>query len=235
VTWIFSDDGYELRANRDEKFTRAPAAGPRTYGRAGVRFIAPTDGDFGGTWVGVNELGLSLCLLNRVGLPGQTSRGLLVLDLLSSVSIDDASARLLAADVSAYGPFTLAMIERRGRTAVFDWDGREIGARGEPRPPLVSSSFDPAGVQSTRRREFARLADTPAGLDARALESFHESHSDGASAYSPCMHRPDAETVSFSRVRVSMSEVEFYYTPAAPCRGVPGRTVRLPLRCDRNA
>ena len=39
-----------------------------------------------------------------------------------------------------------------------------------------------------------------------------------AHAYSPCMHRADAETVSFSWAVVSPREVRFLYLPVAPCR-----------------
>ena len=153
VTWTRSESGYELLSNRDEKVTRAAALGPRILERGGVRFIAPIDGDFGGTWIGANEFGLSLCLLNGAGPSrGRTSRGLLVLDLLTSVTAAEATERLLAIDPSAYGPFTLLMIERGGRTAVFDSDGSKIGAGRDQRPPLVSSSFDPAGVRCARHQ-----------------------------------------------------------------------------------
>jgi hypothetical protein len=43
------------------------------------------------------------------------------------------------------------------------------------------------------------------------------------------MHRPDAETVSFSRIDVDASEARFYYSPASPCRNVTGDVVTLPL------
>ena len=227
VTWIRSASGYELLSNRDEKRTRAPARRPRILEHGGVRFIAPIDGDCGGTWVGVNEFGLALCLLNGTGpARGRTSRGLLVLDLLTSPSLCAARERVLAIDASAYGPFTLVMIELEARTAVCSSDGSKVRLGGEPQPPLVSSSFDPAGVERARRRELAHV--TTGTLDAPALQRYHQSHGAAPSAYSPCMHRPDAETVSFSRIRVAASEVEFYYTPAAPCRGVPEETVRLP-------
>jgi hypothetical protein len=198
-----------------------------------VRFVAPIDADFGGTWIGANQSGLSFCLLNGIGSSrGRTSRGLLVLDLLNSASAAEAGERVLAINPSEDGPFTLIIIEPGARAAAFQSDGRAVVAGGEPRPPLVSSSFDPAGVQSSRRREFERLAGESAGGD--ALQRFHATHSGGPPAYWPCTHRADAETVSFSRVRVSGQEVEFYYTPAAPCRGIPGQTVRLPLkrRCN---
>src|SRR5262245_12838820 len=87
VSWLHQRDGYILLCNRDERRTRKPASGPRIAGGV-VRYIAPVDGDHGGSWIGVNHLGLTLCLLNRYGKwraePDRdyTSRGLLLTALL---------------------------------------------------------------------------------------------------------------------------------------------------------
>src|ERR1041385_6022801 len=64
-----------------------------------------------------------------------------------------------------------------------------------------------------------------ARVDPTLLYQFHASHGTGmdatADAYSPCMHRDDAETVSFSWVVVTREEVRFLYSPSAPCRCSP--------------
>jgi hypothetical protein len=67
VTWLPRPDGYQLLCNRDERDSRQPALGPRLHEQNGVKYIAPVDGDHGGSWIGTNEFGMSLCLLNRVG------------------------------------------------------------------------------------------------------------------------------------------------------------------------
>ena len=42
------------------------------------------------------------------------------------------------------------------------------------------------------------------------------------------MHRPDAETVSFSRIQVEPGRIRFDYAPHSPCLGLPeGRPVTL--------
>lgn len=51
-----------------------------------MRFIAPEDGDHGGTWIAVNQFSLSVCLLNRyqdsnAARMNHTSHALLLLDL----------------------------------------------------------------------------------------------------------------------------------------------------------
>jgi hypothetical protein len=91
--------------------------------------------------------------------------------------------------------------------------------------PLTSSSFDPCGVRRFRLGEFARRAGMAARVDPALLYQFHASHGTAvdasADAYSPCMHREDAETVSFSWVVVTREEVRFLYSPSAPCQCSP--------------
>src|SRR5947209_18986874 len=88
VSWLRTPQGYQLLCNRDELFARQPAQAPRQSSVNGVRFIAPVDGDFGGTWIAVNEFGLSLCVLNgyrKTGpssQPGFVSRRLLLPELI---------------------------------------------------------------------------------------------------------------------------------------------------------
>src|SRR5271166_4952326 len=95
LSWIRDEDGYQLFFNRDEKLSRKSAMPPRQATRDGVRFLAPVDGDFGGSWIATNEIGVSVCLLNGTNLTGSSggrprkarSRGLLLLDLISSSSV----------------------------------------------------------------------------------------------------------------------------------------------------
>ena len=135
-------------------------------------------------------------------------------------------------DLTPYAPFTLAVLEPGQYTSVMEWDGfeRSIVPYGEPYMPLVSSSFDPDGVQVRRREEFLRRLDAAGKLQASVLFAFHESHGAGKDAYSPCMHRPDARTVSFSWIQVRSDSVEFFYAPDAPCSWSPGQSQTLELR-----
>jgi hypothetical protein len=199
----------------------------------GIRFLAPIDGEAGGTWIGVNEFGVALALLN--GPPGieavpRASRGVLALELLSTRCQAEACERLRHSNLSAFAPFTLAVFDIGVPAVALEWSGEELAVCGEPRAPLVSSSFDWAGVVFSRRREFARMVSASSKLCAGLLSAFHESHAQGPSAYSACMHRPDAQTVSFTRVRVTRSTVTMFYTPAAPCSRLAAEMVVLQCR-----
>jgi hypothetical protein len=234
VSWVHQEDGYQLLCNRDEKRSRAKAAGPEVTVRDGVRFIAPVDGHAGGTWIGANEYGISLCLLN--GRPSAVkregkSRGLLLPELLTAQSQLEALERAWKLDLSTFAPFTLAILEPGHRTGVMIWDGAEklVLPYAEPYMPLISSSFDPEGVEAKRRSEFQRQLRSAGRLNSAVLFDFHESHGLQPDAYSTCMHRQDAETVSFSWIKVTGTNVEFFYSPAAPCQWCPGQKRALPL------
>lgn len=232
VSWVHGNDGYELLCNRDEKRNRLPALGPSVRRASGVRYIAPSDGNAGGSWIAVNEYGLTLALLNRHDAnqtAARLSRGYLTLALADARCIEEAGERIRRADLSRFPGFTLAAFEAGKPCMVFEWDGHDLAAtrNAEHRMPLTSSSFDPEAVTQSRTAEFSRQERTAGHRDANLLADFHRSHNPTPSAYSTCMHRPDAQTVSFTRIRVTGAEVNLFYSPAAPCAAAPGETVRL--------
>jgi uncharacterized protein with NRDE domain len=237
VSWTRTPEGYELFCNRDERHTRRPSAPPVVRERRGVRFAAPIDGDCGGSWIGVNEKGLALCLLNRYEDARGTdevdyrSRGLLLTDLLHCRTISALSARLLSADLSRYRPFTLAALSTREATSIFHWANRRktFDDDAEGSMPLTSSSFRSDDVTNARRQLFRRMVDEAGAVNTTLLREFHKSHAPERGAFSVCMHRADAATVSFSHVSVNERSVEFSYQPLSPCVQQRAVKVELPL------
>jgi hypothetical protein len=237
VSWILDRDGYQLFFNRDEKRTRKEALAPRVAESDGVRYLAPVDGDFGGTWIATNELGLTVGLLNGANLTGSSgagkdrahSRGLLVPELISSPSVAELFERILDADFAAFQPFTLAGVAPGQPAALAEWDGHQKLVRFQPEAcfMLTSSSFDGGRVREARQNEFRALLASRGQVTPQHLMEFHQSHSPTRSAYSTCMHRPDAHTVSFTRIQVSDREAEVFYSPAAPCGRAPGISLKL--------
>lgn len=224
VSWVRSGTAFEVLFNRDERRSRAPAAPVRPGARDGVRFIAPRDGDFGGTWTLANECGVVLCLLNyyqRERPPGAgpfTSRGLLVLDLAAARSATESLERAAGRDLGPFQPFTLLAFDP-GAAALVQWDGaRATGRDLTPDDvPFVSSAFDVDAVRQARRAALDRLR-PGAAIDGGVLEAFHRSHEPCRGPLSPCMHRPEAATQSLSRITVDERAVSFAYTPGRPCR-----------------
>lgn len=220
ASWLIHPDGYELFFNRDESVRRGTAHPPARLALGGVRALAPRDADAGGTWLGVNEHGLALALLNawdaREGLAGARSRGLLVQALLEARDGAAALARLADEDLERYRGFTLALFEPGRAPRARAWDGRAL-AEVEPRSPLCSSSLDRGRAQAERERVYAELLADQPGPSRALLERFHASHVPERGPWSPCMHRADAATVSASQVRVDARAVALRYAAGPPC------------------
>lgn len=230
ASWLIGPEGYDLLFNRDELHTRPIALPPRRGERNGVRFLAPLDPLGGGTWIAANELGLCLFLLNRrpnrEPRAPQASRGLIPLALIDASEIGEIGRRAAALDLGRYRPFTLGAIAPGGPPVVFAWTGDALDVT-DARPPLVSSSVGDDSLFAERRATYPKVL-----LSIRKLLAYQRSHGSGPSAASVCMHREDAQTVSFSRVRVTGSRVRLGYAPGSPCERVPMRWLGLPRKAS---
>lgn len=235
VTWARDGGEYELFCNRDEKLTRLAEVPPRVLHRNGVQYLAPADGDSGGTWIAVNEFGLAFCLLNgysaaALRMRNETrSRGELIPGLADASGAFEAMGRIRRTSLSAFAPFTLVVLEPGFPATLLVWDGLQtlLIPNGDAHLPLTSSSHDPAGVHEYRREEFLRLRRQTGRLHPRMLARFHASHRGSPDAYSTCMHRADAGTVSFTHVKVAGTSVQLQYTPSSPCQPAPGTMLAL--------
>lgn len=233
VTWLRTDEGYELFFNRDERRTRGPAFGPALYESGGVRYVAPLDSDHGGTWTGVNQDGLSLSLLNYYEgwrpLPdarSHRSRGLLLRELLGCRSPAEVRARVSATRLDIYRPFTILILTPGRMASSVRWTGRRTHFdEAAPVLPLTSSSFAPSDVAFVRQEYFRRF--THGGVSAATLLDFHRSHEPARGPYSICMHREDAATVSFSHIKVAGRLIEFSYLSQPPCLPAPPQRITL--------
>ena len=238
MTWFYGAQGSQVFFNRDERRTRRPALPPAVHTRGGRRFVAPLDGDFGGSWLAVNECGLTLALHNAYAdtstappADGYTSRGLLLTSLIELSTAEDVLERLEQDGLRRFRSFLLTVFPVRELPIVASWIGQRLQVRRhvENALPLVSSAFDSAEVQSRRFELFRRMRQESRVAPFELHLAYHASHLPQRGAYSPCMHRPDACTVSFSRIRVEQEQVLFDYAPHSPCRGLPvGPPGRLP-------
>jgi hypothetical protein len=237
VSWLPLEDGYAVCFNRDERHSRAPALPPAPREGGGVRYLAPLDGDFGGTWLAANEFGVTLCLLNRYRVPGYEppahplSRGLLVLELAGSTSAREALTVLEDRPLDRVQPFSLVALEPGQAARVVAWDGVVLTGLTHRCPGLIltSSSVTEPEVGAARRAAFKALEHvTPEGLTA-----LHRSHLPTRGRCSVCMHREDAETRSFSQVTVGADRITLVHVPDAPCRGTPLPPLTLLRRAAR--
>jgi uncharacterized protein with NRDE domain len=222
VSWLHTADGYELFCNRDERKSRPVAWGPRVRYLRGVKFIAPLDAQHGGSWLAVNQFGLTLCLLNLYDAVAQTnrdfiSRGLLLTDLLDSPHVHLVAERLAHAPLASFHPFTLVVSQPRVTPQLYHWNGATLQNTATALPMMTSSSWETANVIAQREALFRERLAGATAPDAALLRRFHQSHEPLVPAAAVCMHRANAATVSFSHIAVTRTAITFAYTPHAPC------------------
>ena len=232
MTWLVTAGGYEIFFNRDERRSRKAASPPAIHLAKGTRYIAPLDGDFGGSWLAVSERGLSLALENgytdlddlaHEPPSGFTSRGLLLTSLIDSRSTEEVVRRLREQDLHLYRSFLLAAFDPDGSGLLASWIRGSLGIEPliDDVMPLVSSSFETSEVRKSRCEVFRRMQREMEGDPVELHLAYHESHLPERGPRSTCMHRPEAHTISFSHIRVEGTEVRFHYVPRSPCRGRP--------------
>ena len=206
VSWVHQPGGYHLLCNRDEKRTRGTAAGPadpdarrRAVHRSGgfrLRRHVDRSQRIRGRGVLI-EPGPGR---RREPQPGaaaaRTGLGALAAECL---------LWLKQLDLHPFAGFSLLLLAPAVPATLAEWDGERltVDPAGDAHMPLTSSSYDAAGVRRARLNEFARHVGPNGRIDSAALYRFHTSHGPSADAYSTCMHRDDAETVSFSWVTVT--------------------------------
>lgn len=207
AVWREADGAaYRLWFNRDEKHARSAETPPRAgLSPAGVRHVSPRDGERGGTWLLLNQHGLTLCVLNDYEAggaePGQRSRGELPLLAADAADAETALAAVLrAGPPEAFAPYKFVAVDPAGQARVLHWDGRSLRRRD-----LVefetSSSFASAEVRRSREAAHAALSSPgAAGRSEHALERLHWSHDPAAGAWSVRMRRADACTRSVCTV-----------------------------------
>jgi hypothetical protein len=234
ASWLIRPDGFELFFNRDESRARLPARPPEVILVEGVRALLPIDGDAGGSWIAVNELGIALCLLNvwsesgeprrGDGAPAAPSRGWILRGLAGAVSQADLARALEALDLRPYPGFRLGAFAPGAEPLLWRWADGAL-AREPARMPLASSSLDESRAGAERARILADMSRD--GLDREVLEAFHASHAPERGPFSPCMHRAEAATRSVTHVLVSGERAAMRYAPGPLCEASFGPEIGL--------
>jgi hypothetical protein len=137
--------------------------------------------------------------------------------LLAAASIWEAVRRLQLGEMQVYAPFTLGLLERGSEAIACAWDGATLECDHSFALPLSSSSFRTEEVIENRRGVYERMTEAGSAVSVHTLRSFHRSHDPERGAYSVCMHREDARTVSFAHVCVREDEATLDYAPGSPC------------------
>jgi hypothetical protein len=210
--------------NRDERRTRPDALGPclRHIRRRAAAF--PLDPLSGGTWIGVNDAGLVLALLNRtvgavaVDRPRQ-SRGIIIPPLLAHDTLDAVVERANRILPDRFEPFRLIALQGMA-LAVVTSDGHELSCdAGAVDRPLMftSSSLGDVRVEWPRRELFERMVvRAPAAERPKAQDRFHRHRWRARPALSVLMARQDARTVSRTVIEILPRRIALRYQPIRP-------------------
>jgi hypothetical protein len=158
VSWLLANDGYQVFFNRDEQKGRALAYSPKYFNEQGVKYLMPVDPVGGGSWIAMNQAGLSVCLLNyyqdKPTGKDLISRGLLIKSLVSYTSLAKIRHVLQTLSLHRYAAFTLLVFPSNltaHSCAVYAvrWDGKTL-TNLAAESPMVSSSVALAEVTNYR-------------------------------------------------------------------------------------
>jgi hypothetical protein len=224
VSFIPKSRSFYLAMNRDEKLARFTALSPAITKIESHRAIFPREPN-GGTWIAANDTGACFALINwhtinREPARSIASRGQVVRALAAASSHDEVVRGLTALPLSKLPPFRLiAIIPSTEKVLEWRWDLNRLSVseHGWARRHWFSSGFDEATAKRKREQvcQSASRQRSAGRLD--WLRRLHRSHSPLRGAFSICMHRPDAATVSYTEVAVSNRHTTMRYKAGATC------------------
>lgn len=238
VSLLVTEAGWRCCHNRDELRQRLPAKPPQVQQHNGIQLIMPTDGNAGGSWVGVNERGELACILNRT-LPGANagagshSRGALVSLLLASPDAAAAHAAMDELNPRLYSYFRCIFLAGNELTC-WTWQGDALEKDTVPAHGWhfwASSGLGDEVVVPAREQAFAAVRQEQELTSAAPLQdAYHRLRWPDASEKAPNMERVDACTVSLTEVSADAHAVQMRYFPGAPDHVTALPLQSLPIR-----
>ncbi|WP_413283117.1 NRDE family protein [Vibrio sp. MA40-2] len=228
ASWLLNESGYQVFFNRDEQIGRPKAQPPKSFtSENGTRYLMPVDPVGQGSWIATNEYGLTLCLLNfyQGKLPegNLISRGQLIKNFAGFMCAESIVDQFSQLNLQQYAPFTFVIFDpkltsKQGHVRALQWDG-DMLISTLPSPPLISSSVDAENVKASREKVFHQFNGQIETTESRL--AFHHCHYPEKGHLSPCMHRSDANTVSFTHVVLNPKQATVYYQDGSPCKPAP--------------
>ncbi len=210
--------------NRDEKRTRVAALRPSVEKAGGRQVVYPREPS-GGTWISLNDSGVSYALVNWYSKPSAAvspvqSRGDVVRRLQSLTKPEGARIATSEFDLTHLNPFrVIGIFPELSVILEWQWDGKsstEVRHAWSPRQ-WISSGWDEPGAQRSRADVFERRSQHVDADPIQWVRKLHGSHEDGPGPYSTCMHREDAATVSYCEIEVDGARGEMRYSAGPLC------------------
>ena len=226
LNFLPQKNGYLAGMNRDELKTRGLASAPMVHCLSHGSAVYPQEAG-GGTWIAANSRGNMLALLNwnapaDMKPPTKVrSRGEIIPALVSVGNFAETERALKASDLRGTLPFRLVGVfpsEREIRQ--WSWDGTLLGARRHEwvRAHWFSSSRSDDRAEENRGKVCESAWRETFTDRVGWLRALHASHVPEMGAFSICVHREDATTVSYTEVECGGPELRMAYLAGNPCQ-----------------
>lgn len=227
LTFIPKPGGYLLGMNRDESVRREKAQSPVVLEQGGVQAAYPQESSTGGTWIATNSAGITLALLNQNRGPSAgpklRSRGFVIPSLIHAPSMKEMVEGFHQLDLSGLLPFLLAaFFPGEKMIAEWKWDGRLLQLRpwtwrqrnwfSSGISDSIATQVRGAFVRDALRRRDAGSPDW--------LRRVHASHAPVRGSFSVCVHRPEAESVSYTEIMHLGNQTSLHYHAGRPCEAL---------------
>jgi hypothetical protein len=226
LTFIAGDTSHHIAMNRDERVTRGAGKPPEIHQVGGTKVIYPSDGE-DGTWIGLNDYGIVLALVNwnDVVSPGERdgkarSRGQIIPALIGSRSLAELSMAFKASNVRGMLPFRLVGIfPFEKQIWEWRWDCTQLDSQIHKwrSQHWFSSSLSDKKAEGLRGAACRDAHSEPDAGSVAWLRRLHASHAGGAGAFSVCVHREDVRTLSYTEVVLTPATVVVEHFTGSPC------------------
>lgn len=240
VTYYPTGDGYMLFFNRDESRARPLCKSPRKTNSGKIEVIYPTDTASHGTWLAVNQIGITLCQLNaldyrnRYNTHGEKSRARIVKKLLSCHSEEDIRTTFNLLNVNHYSGFELIAIiprpDREPKILHWIWNGKILQSyHNHSGPQLWSTSPLPLDeIKVYRKNLWTELQVKNPVITWDVLKSFHCNEGEKPTERSLAMKSDSIKTINISGILVSPDTVKFEYLDGSPWKNPASLELSMP-------
>jgi hypothetical protein len=217
VSFVATNDSVIITSNRDEKTIRPSAIPPKSYTVNGQNLIFPKDPKAGGTWFVTKDDGTVLVLLNgaaekhEVQLSYRKSRGLIVLEMISSASPKDFWIEI---DLESIEPFTLVLFKNQ-ELFQLRWDGNNkqtLTLDSNKNHIWSSSTLYPALVREQRADWFHTFMSETDVVSKEKLYDFHRYTQEGNEENGLVINRNnEMKTLSITQAVVHQNKVSILH------------------------
>jgi hypothetical protein len=207
-----------ITSNRDEKIIRPNAIEPKTYQLNNKNVIFPKDNKAGGTWYAIDEHSNVLVLLNGAEEKHilkesyRKSRGLIVLDLISSESPLEAWKTI---DLNNIEPFTLVLFENQNLYQL-RWNESEksiLELDTNQSHIWSSSTLYSKEIRGKRANWFSAFLDTQPEVNEEELFNFHRYTEEDNNEHGLVINRNDVlKTLSITQTVLEQNKITIQYS-----------------------